>query len=361
MLSALTIAAVATLAFANGANDVSKGIATLAGSRRATYRQAIAWGALWTGAGAGAAVVVALGLVQAFTSALVRPEVLTLAFVPLAVAGAASGWVLFASATALPVSTTHAITGAIVGVGLAAGGTGAVSWGLLLSSIAAPLALSPLVSAAFGYGLHGVARRVDQACVCADTGVSVSALDPGGTATAMLAPHVVVSGTPCEVTAGRRRILTGHVMHWGTAAALSFARGVNDGPKIAALGILALASADGGVVPIFAVTAAVMTAGSLTAGFRVSRTLGDHVVPMRTDTGLASAVVAAGLVLAASFYTLPVSTTHVSTGAIVGVGVRQGARDVRWRTVRSLVSAWLVTLPVSAMAGGVAAWCLRTI
>ena len=99
-----------------------------------------------------------------------------------------------------------------------------------------------------------------------------------------------------------------------------------------------------------------MTVGSLTGGLRVARTLGDRVVHMHADTGLAGALVTAGLVLAASFYALPVSTTHVATGAIVGAGVRQDARAVQWGTVASLVLAWLVTLPVCALVSGAAVW-----
>jgi PiT family inorganic phosphate transporter len=70
-------------------------------------------------------------------------------------------------------------------------------------------------------------------------------------------------------------------------------------------------------------------------------------------------LVTAGLVLAASVYTMPVSTTHVSTGAIVGAGVRQGARAVQWGTVASLAAAWVVTLPVSAMLGAAATWFMQ--
>jgi PiT family inorganic phosphate transporter len=61
-------------------------------------------------------------------------------------------------------------------------------------------------------------------------------------------------------------------------------------------------------------------------------------------------------VLAASFFTLPVSTTHVSTGAIVGAGLRQGGGAVQWGMVRSLVSAWIITLPVAAILGAASAW-----
>jgi PiT family inorganic phosphate transporter len=355
----LTIAAVIALAFANGANDVSKGIATLAGSGRATYRQALAWGTVWTAAGAFAAVVISIGLIKVFTSSLVADEVLALSSFPLAVAAGASIWVLFASVTGLPVSTTHALTGAIVGVALSTGGIEAIRWGLLLSGIAVPLALSPLVSGVLGYSLHGVASRIESACVCAEDHVTLPVVNSDGTLIARSVPAFVTSAAGCDPSPGRVRLMAGHVTHWGAAAAISFARGVNDNPKIAALGTLAFASMGAGVAGAFALTALAMTVGSFAAGLRVSRTLGDRVVHMHADTGLAGALVAAGLVLAASFYTLPVSTTHVSTGAIIGAGVRQGVDAAQWPTVASLLTAWFVTLPLCA-ALGAGIWWLQT-
>jgi PiT family inorganic phosphate transporter len=146
--------------------------------------------------------------------------------------------------------------------------------------------------------------------------------------------------------------------HWGAAAALSFARGVNDTPKIIAIGALAFAAVGASLGLAFAASAAAMAAGSYLAGRRVTRALGEGVVQMDKDGGLTSAIVAAGCVLAASFYTLPVSTTHVSTGAIVGAGLRQGHGAVDWRTVGSFALAWIVTLPVAAVFGGFATWAL---
>ncbi|MCA1586476.1 MAG: inorganic phosphate transporter [Acidobacteria bacterium] len=101
-----------------------------------------------------------------------------------------------------------------------------------------------------------------------------------------------------------------------------------------------------------------MALGSYVAGARVTRTLGERVVQMDQDTGLAASIVSAALVLAASFYTLPVSTTHVVTGAIVGAGLRQDPAAVRWQRVGGFVSAWIVTLPIAASLAALAVWAL---
>ncbi|OFW15417.1 MAG: hypothetical protein A3H29_02565 [Acidobacteria bacterium RIFCSPLOWO2_02_FULL_67_21] len=277
LIPLLTIVAVMALAFANGANDVSKGIATLAGSRRATYRQALAWGTLWTAAGASAAAIVSIGLIEVFTSSLVADDVLAMSSFPLAVTAGASVWVLCASATGLPVSTTHALTGAIVGAALSTGSIDAIRWGLLLSGIAAPLALSPLVSGLLGYSLHGVACRIESACVCAGDQIALPIMNADGTLAVRSVPTLVTSAVGCDPAPGRVRLMAGHVTHWGAAAAISFARGVNDSSKIAMLGTLAFASVGAGVASAFALTALAMTVGSFAAGLRVSRTLGEIV------------------------------------------------------------------------------------
>jgi phosphate/sulfate permease len=178
---------------------------------------------------------------KAFTSAIVGADVLAMAIFPLAVASGAAAWVILASLAGLPVSTTHALTGAIVGVALLAGGVASVSWGILLSGIAAPLALSPLVSAAIGFGTHAVARRISPACVCVREDISPGEVGADGTITGAFATRLVISTCTCA-SSGERvgddafgdrlsrrslgaggRILPAGMLHWGAAAALSFA------------------------------------------------------------------------------------------------------------------------------------------
>ncbi|MCA1563388.1 MAG: inorganic phosphate transporter, partial [Acidobacteria bacterium] len=214
-IATLTVLAVALLAFANGANDVSKGVATLAGGGRTSYRTALAWGTLWTFVGGAASLVISFGLIKAFTSAIVGPHVLALPTFALAVAAGAGVWVVIASVTGLPVSTTHALTGAIVGVAVIAGGVGAVTWWMLISLIAAPLALSPLASAGIGYLMHPVARRLAPTCLCIREEAAIDAIASDSSVTARMAPQLVVSTAGCAPSEGGSRFIPVGTIHWG--------------------------------------------------------------------------------------------------------------------------------------------------
>ena len=142
-------------------------------------------------------------------------------------------------------------------------------------------------------------------------------------------------------------------------AALSFARGLNDTPKMVALAIASGAAIGVSAPLLFIAVAIAMGAGSLVAGRRVTRTLAERVTEIDPLEGLAASGVAAGMLLAGSVVALPVSTTHVASGAIIGVGLRSGSGSVCWPTVLNMAGAWVITLPVSAIAAA-ATWILLT-
>ena len=366
MLAIVTIVCAAAVAGANGSNDVSKGVATLVGSRLATYRQGLRWGTVWTAAGAIAALALATTMLRTFSTGLVVGPFATSAVFPLAVAIGAFGWVLIASRTGLPVSTTHLLTGAIVGTALAAGGPAGVRWMAAFNTVALPLAFSPIAAAAIAYAVHAlVSRRLSAAsryCVCVQEQslVALSVLPAGAVAAVrpLKLPFVVVDEErACTSIETLGSVRFTDAAHWTTSAALSFARGLNDTPKIMALGLAAAAIFGIHAPLLYVIGACVMAAGSVMAGRRVTETLAERVTEVDPLEGLAASAVAASLVLAASFVAVPVSTTHVASGAIVGVGLRAGRGAVRWGTVRSMIVAWVVTLPVSA-AGAAAAWIL---
>ncbi len=366
VIAVLAFLCVQALAYANGANDVSKGVATLIGSRLASYRRGLTWGACWTTVGSLFALLLSAGLVRTFSTGLVSAPVGQPELFALAVAAGAFGWVLSASLTGFPVSTTHSLIGAIVGAALMAEGIGGVRWFLLVTSAAVPLAVSPLVSAGLTYGFHAIAApplaRASGYCLCAGERplFQVWLADSVGTMTSPgNVPVVSVNrNSRCHPTAWTERLPLTDAAHWATSAALSFARGLNDAPKIMALGVLAASSA--GLHPgwLFASGALMMGLGSFVTGQRVTETLAEKITDIDPLEGLAASAVAFAIVLSASLVALPVSTTHVASGAIIGAGLRAGTRAVEWRPVSKMVAAWLVTLPLSAVLAAMTWWVL---
>lgn len=360
---AVLAVAVLAVAYANGSNDVSKGVATLVGGGVTSFRAAVVWGTAWTVAGGVLAAFAAQGLVATFSGSgfLARP-VSGPAFLSAVAAGAAA-WVFLASRTGLPVSTTHAIAGALAGVGVAAQGASVLHWGFFAKRVALPLGLSPILSVALIYALFPLLSRgvlkAETYCVCLERRVAISA---GGLAMSAVSNTVVSSASACaESPAVTARVSALDALHWFSSALASFARGVNDAPKIVALGITLYGLAGVSGFPFYAAVALAMGVGSLIAGFRVTDTLARRVTAMSPAEGFCANLVTSLLVGAASVAALPVSTTHVSAGAIVGIGLHRGAESVRWRTLRDILLAWLVTLPAAALAGSAAFALLRAV
>lgn len=354
------------LAFANGTNDVSKAIATLVGSGITNYRTAILWGTAWTVLGASASSLVATAMVKTFSSGLIAPGTASPPALALAVVLGAMIWVLVASRTGLPVSTTHALTGAIVGAGLAAFSGEELIWSAIAKKIALPLLLSPPLALAMSVLLHSVLRRVanrwEGACLCLlPTSRALVTINAKGMTrtlfqTTGLGQPVVAVPSQCD-RAGLNGITIGlDSIHWISSGLASFARGVNDAPKIAAMLILGSAGASWPSahfqVTTFVGVAVAMGLGSYLGGLRVTEVLAEKVTTMDHTEGLSANITTSSLVLVSATIGLPVSTTHVSSSAIIGIGLLKGVTAVRWRTVREMVLAWIVTLP----AAGVLAW-----
>jgi inorganic phosphate transporter, PiT family len=353
----LVLLLVALLAFANGANDSGKGVATLVGLGAARPRTALLWATGTTAAGAGASLWLAGGLVKSFSTGLFAAGTALDAPFYAAVLAGACGWVLLATVTGMPVSTTHAITGALTGAGLVAFGARPFEWGFLGAKLALPLAVSPLLSTALVYLLAWpvlwLVSRAAGRCACIR---EQSRVVPGMGAAAIAAASVEVlvdEEARCEV-AGARAVLSGsraaEALHWLSSGMVGFARGWNDAPKIGALGMLVLAGR-GGAATAFAVVTVAMAAGGLLAGGRVLETLARKLTVLPLPESLTASMTTAALVGLASWNGLPVSTTHVATGAIIGAGLKHDPGGVRWgkvREIREIVLSWGVTLPVAA-------------
>ena len=319
-MTLLLVLAATFLAYANGANDNFKGVATLFGSRTMDYRRALVLGTGATILGSLGAAFLAQGLVASFSGkGLVADSVATTPSFLVSVGLGAGLTVTAATVLGFPVSTTHALTGALVGAGLVA--SGSVHWPALARKFLLPLAVSPLVSMA----LAACAQRLmHRAAVgrCRGPGKG----EDGG------------SGD-----AARPGLLD--ITHMSSAGLASFARGLNDTPKIAAL----LVGSRAVNMPGHAALAAVgvgMAVGGLLSARRVAETMSHRITTMDRRDGLAANLVTALLVGVASRCGMPVSTTHVSCGSLFGLGVTTGG--ARWRTIRDILLAWVITLPVGA-------------
>lgn len=351
----------ALVAFANGCNDNAKGVATLIGSRMFDRRPAIAWANLATFLGALLSIPMALfvnvQLVKAFGGSGLLPAGVTVTgHYLLAVGLAAALTVLAATRLGMPVSTTHGLLGALLGAGLIAVGPRQIAWPTLGARFALPLLLSPALGALASLALFRAIRAgLDAAkvekrlCLCVEDVEAPVVTRPGGLVLLATGRTLTVdevrkcearySGTLLTFSA-QKALEAGQL---ATSGLVSFARGLNDTPKIAGLvvaaGMLAVPSA-------LALVAAFMLLGGILFTRRIERTMAEKITEMDAREGFAASLVTATLVLLASYGGLPVSTTHVSVGALFGIGIANGT--ARRKTVATIVGAWVTTLPFAA-------------
>jgi PiT family inorganic phosphate transporter len=344
-MTALILVCLLLLGAANGANDVSKGVATLAGAGITGYRTAVAWGAITTLAGALASVWFGSGMRRLFSAGIITTAHPTRAFA-LAVLIGILTWVAAATALRLPVSTTHAIVGALLGAGLLLE-SGVVHWSALVTKVAAPLLLAAVLAFAVSGLLALAARAVPvRAPAHASAAVTLDDVRDAGwvAADADARPRSVQRGLPGA--------------HWVSAGAVGAARGLNDTPKLAAIGAFGLASAEvSGDVVTYLVAVAMFT-GALLVGKRVAWRLGEDVLALTHIEGLRANLVTSTLVAAGAGYGLPMSTTHVSTGAIAG-GSGTQLRRLNLNTLQQFILAWTVTPLIAGIVAATAYELLR--
>lgn len=351
--SLILLLLVLVLAAGNGANDVSKGVATLIGSGATQARRAILWGTLCTVAGGLSAIAWGSALAGSFGSGFTAPGFrIDLTFLTATLAGA-SLWLLIATRTGLPVSTTHALLGGLVGAVLASTGAEGLHAAAVANKALLPLLLSPVIAIALCGGVLLVARYVttrippwrDGCCPREDW---------------LLNPFVCANGNSPAPPRWQQRCWT--TLHWLSSGTTSFARGLNDTPKIAAFLLLAAAITPGSALALLGthwlivLVVAAMGAGSLWGGYRVLQVLAHRITPMNPATGLVANAGTSLLVLFATPLGLPVSTTHVSAGALIGIRWANRTRPAESDALRGILLAWLATLPASAL---LAALCVR--
>ncbi|HEX7765386.1 MAG TPA: inorganic phosphate transporter, partial [Nitrospira sp.] len=261
-----------------------------------------------------------------------------------------------------------ALTGAIVGTGLVAFAGEGLLWSAIGKKIALPLLLSPFLALTLSLLIHpavrSLARRWEGSCLCVmPASRALVAIDShGGTRTLFQTSHlgqpVMAVPSQCD-QAGLQGLVVGlDTIHWLSSGLASFARGTNDAPKIVAMLLLGSATAawpsTSSQLAAFGGVALAMGLGSYFGGLRVTEVLAEKVTRMGHSEGLSANLTTSSLVLLSGSLGLPVSTTHVSSSAIIGIGLLKGLKAIRWGTVRDMVLAWIVTLPASALLSALA-------
>ncbi|MFO0792736.1 MAG: inorganic phosphate transporter [Candidatus Brocadiaceae bacterium] len=357
------------LAYSNGANDNFKGVATLFGSKTTNYKYAIWWATITTFAGSMASIFLAHGLVSTFSgkglvpqSIAVAPEFLT------AVAIGAAITVMVATITGFPISTTHGLTGALVGAGFVAVGS-QVNFAVLGRSFFLPLLFSPVIATALGSIFYIIFRNMrirsgitKEWCLC--VGEQRKAIPTCKPAPALSLKYGSTLGVTIDTEENCLEIYQGRFLginaqklldcvHFCSAGAVSFARGLNDTPKIVALLLLIKGlSIHWGMLAV----ALGMAVGGLLNARKVAVTMSNKITKLNHGQGFTANLVTGMLVICASKFGMPVSTTHVSVGSLFGIGLI--TRRVNTRMILGILLSWFTTLPVAAVCSGGTYWIL---
>ncbi len=320
-VAGLLVIIIVALAFdyTNGFHDAANAIATTVSTKALTPRVALAMASVMNVVGALVSTKVAATIGSGIVDPPQNNEGLQMVFA--ALIGAIT-WNLVTWYFGLPSSSSQALIGGLVGSALAAAQV--VKWTGLVDKVILPMVLSPIIGLVIGYLF-------------------------------MLA----VLWTFRKANAGKttRGFRFAQI---GSAAAMSFGHGTQDAQKT--MGIITLALVTSGhlasfVVPVWVILASALaiSLGTYAGGYRIMRTLGRRVIQLTPPGGFSAQTVASSILLISAYvYAVPVSTTHVITSSIMGVGATRRFSAVRWGVAGNIAVAWVLTLPASAAVAALA-------
>lgn len=357
MILTILFAATLLLSYANGANDNFKGVATLYGSGTLGYKPALYLATISTFAGSICSYFFAAALIHNFSGkGLVPDEIIQSAQFVLSIALAAGITILLATKLGFPVSTTHALVGSLVGAGLIAVGT-AVNFGSLGKTFFLPLILSPLAAVIISILLYYFFKKGKNAagiteadCICiGNKWVSVQQANSNNFVALPVIQTTVASNEACQTQyqgsfLGIQFQSLLNALHYLSAGLVSFARGLNDTPKLVSL--LLLPKLFAMPVNIF-VLAIAMALGGLLNARHIAEKMSKKITTLNHGQGFTANLVTGLLVIFASKFGMPVSTTHVSVGSIYGIGlVNKTANN---KEISKIALSWILTLPIAGI------------
>jgi len=320
--------------FTNGFHDSANSISTVVSTKVLSPRNAVVFAAFFNFVAAfGFGVAVANTI-----SKIIELNYVQTAVVPYIVLGALAGaitWNLITWFFGLPTSSSHALIGGLAGAGISAAGLAAIRWDTV-GQVTLFMVLSPMIGLACGFLFMAAILNITKKA--------------------------------------NKETAEGHFkrLQLCSAAAYSFSHGTNDAQKTMGI-ILPLLFSIGyfgaGVNPnhlpmplwVILISYSVIALGTLSGGWRIVKTMGYKITKLRPVHGFAAETAGATTILGASVAGIPVSTTHVICSSIMGVGSTMGASTVKWGVARSIMIAWVLTIPISAFIGFVAFAIIRVI
>jgi PiT family inorganic phosphate transporter len=311
--------------YINGFHDTANAIATSVATRALRPQVAVGMAAAFNfiGAFAGTAVATTIG------KGLVDEQTTTQAIVAAALIGAIA-WNLLTWWWSLPSSSSHSLIGGLLGATIIAAGVGALRIEGIVDKVLVPMVSSPVI------GFVGALLLM--------------------VALAWLFRRQ--ARKPMAKLFRRLQVLS--------AGYMAFAHGSNDAQKT--MGIITLALFSAGAIGsievpawVIIVSATALSLGTAVGGWRIMRTMGQRVAELEPVHGFAAEATAATVLLGTAHFGMPVSTTHVISSAIMGVGTSQGLRAVRWGVARSILVAWVLTIPAAGLMAALAWLILDTL
>jgi PiT family inorganic phosphate transporter len=299
--------------FTNGMHDAANSISTIVSTRVLTRRQAVVWAAFFNFI---AFLIFGTGVAKTIGEGMVDIKIVTSSVILAGLIGAIA-WNIITWYFGLPSSSSHALIGGYAGAAIAKGGFSVIiasGWYKTVIFIF----VAPLIGLVLGFVLK------------------------------VIISWIVCKQNPTSINKWSR------ILQLFSAAAFSLGHGGNDAQKT--MGIIASLLFAGGLVsefhvPLWVVLSAhaAIALGTLTGGWRIVKTMGQKITKLRPIDGFCAETAAASSIFLSTHLGIPVSTTHVITGAISGVGAVQRLSAVRWGVTLRIVWAWIFTIPVSAI------------
>ncbi len=298
--------------YLNGFHDTANAIATSVSTKALSPQRAVIVAATFNFVGAlsGTAVAGTIG------KGIVAPQDITQEVVVAGLLGAII-WNIITWLSGIPSSSSHALIGGITGSAIAGFGFDAIIW-QGLQKIIVVLLISPVLGFVFGYIVMSIIFLI------------------------------FGRSSPVKTNEVCRRLQV------FSACLMSFSHGSNDAQK--SMGIITMSLVSAGILTEFHVPfwvilicATAMAAGTAAGGWRIIKTMGGKIFKLEPINGFASDLNSSLVILTATHLGMPVSTTHVVSSSIMGVGTAKRVKAVRWGTARSIVTAWVLTIPISAV------------